>query len=82
MDMELLVPILAIVVGGLIVLVPVAGLTLRFALKPALDSFLRSRDTFVPRDEVRRLEARLEAVESELRLLSARHSAALGPGDE
>jgi hypothetical protein len=70
MDMDLLVPILAIVIGGLIVLVPIAGLTLRFALKPALDSFLRSRDTFAPRDEVRRLEARLATVEAELRRLS------------
>jgi hypothetical protein len=80
METDLLVPIIAIVIGGLIVLVPIAGLTLRFALKPALDSFLRARGTFASTEEVRRLEERLAAVESELRLHAGSRSASIGTG--
>jgi hypothetical protein len=43
MGLEILIPILAIMLGGLIFLVPILGLTLRFALKPVVEAYERIR---------------------------------------
>lgn len=70
MDFELIVPILGILVGGLIVLVPLAGLVLRFALKPSIETFIRARQaTAAPSEEMRQMEQRLARVEEQLRML-------------
>lgn len=80
MDLGLLVPILAILVGGLVVLVPLAGLVLRFALKPSVETFVRARQSMGPSDEIRQLEQRLARVEEQLRALQAEQPVRSGLG--
>ena len=65
-DFELLIPIIAIVLGGLIFLVPIAGLTLRFALKPALEAYASMRELNGQGQEVRILEQRVALLEERL----------------
>jgi hypothetical protein len=65
-----LIPILAILVGGLAILIPIAGLTLRFALKPALESVAKLRTDQAQTQEVRLLEQRLSLVEEQVHQLS------------
>ena len=64
------IPIVAILVGGLAILIPIAGLTLRFALKPALESLARLREDQTQTQEVRLLEQRLSLVEEQVHQLS------------
>jgi hypothetical protein len=70
MDMAMLlgslVPIVAILFAGLIVLIPIAGLTLRFALKPAIESYVRLRSSPDQDRLVSVLEQRLTLVEQQL----------------
>lgn len=58
--------ILAIIMGGLIVLVPVAGITARFALKPLIDSLVRIAEVRRSTQEVELLERRVALLEQEL----------------
>jgi hypothetical protein len=58
--------VLAVLIGGLIVLVPVAGITARFALKPLIDSIIRVAEACRPAEEVRQLERRVAQLEQEL----------------
>jgi len=58
--------VLAVLMVGLIVLVPVAGITARFALKPLIDSILRVAEVRRPVEEVRQLERRVALLEQEL----------------
>ena len=63
-----LVPILAISGGLLVVLIPIAGLTARFALKPLIESVtdaMRVR----PGGEVQGMERRVARLEQELAAL-------------
>jgi hypothetical protein len=64
------IPIVAILVGGLAILIPIAGLTLRFALKPALESVAKLREDQTQTREVRLLEQRLSLVEEQVHQLS------------
>ena len=57
---------LAIIFGGLIVFIPVAGLTARFALKPLIDSLIRIAEMRRSTEEVRILERRVTLLEQEL----------------
>lgn len=58
--------VLAVLMVGLIVLVPVAGITARFALKPLIDSIIRVAEVRRPGEEVRLLERRVALLEQEL----------------
>ncbi len=58
--------ILAILVTGLIVFVPVAGITARFALKPLIDSVVRIAEMRRSNEEVRLLERRIALLEQEM----------------
>lgn len=58
--------ILIILVGGLIVFTPIAGLTLRFALKPLVDSIARLMEVRARRDEADLLEKRVSLLEQEV----------------
>lgn len=60
------IPILAILFGGLIVLVPILGLTLRFALKPAVEAYERLRSSGGDEKLVAMLEQRLALVEQQM----------------
>lgn len=57
--------ILGIVFAGLIVLVPVAGITARFALKPIIQSFREMRTLAGP-GGTEALERRVEALEVQI----------------
>ncbi len=61
-----LIPILAIVFAGLLLLIPVAGITLRFALKPSLEAFARMRELQGQGQELRILEQRLALLEEKV----------------
>lgn len=68
-----LIPILAILVGGLIVLVPVAGLTARFALKPVVEAVVHAREAHggTSARELAIVEQRLALLEQQLEAMQA-----------
>lgn len=61
-----LTAIVAIVMGVSIVLIPVAGLTLRFAIKPAVEAIARSFEHRGLEDTVGILERRLGILERQM----------------
>lgn len=58
--------IVGIVMGMLVVLIPIAGLTLRFAIKPITESVAKLRESGVEREKVGLLERRMALLEQEL----------------
>jgi hypothetical protein len=58
--------IIGILMLGLIVFVPVAGITARFALKPLIDSVIRIAEMRRSTEEVRLLERRIALLEQEM----------------
>ncbi len=58
--------ILIVVASFLILFVPVAGLTLRFALKPLVDSIARVMEARVGREAQELLDQRVTLLEQEL----------------
>ena len=77
-----LIPIVAILIGGLVLLVPIAGLTLRFALKPALEAYAQARKSSGDREEIRILQQRLALVEEQLHALTTARLLEEGRGRE
>jgi hypothetical protein len=61
-----LTAITAIVMGMLVVLIPVAGFTLRFAIKPITEAVAMLRDGSMERQKVDLLERRMTLLEQEL----------------
>jgi hypothetical protein len=61
-----LVALSAVVLGCLMVLIPIAGLTARFAIKPISEALSRSREGSVDRDTIRMLERRMALLEQEV----------------
>ena len=45
--LRLLIPLAAVVLGSLCFLVPIAGLTLRFAIKPVMEALVKAREAQV-----------------------------------
>jgi hypothetical protein len=64
-----LTAIVAIVMGMLVVLIPVAGLTARFALKPIVEAIARVRESQGASREVGLLEQRVALLEQQLQLV-------------
>lgn len=64
-NLELLIPILAIVLGSLTVLIPIAGLTARFALKPVLEALTQYRASQGQDRVVQMLEQRISLLEEQ-----------------
>jgi hypothetical protein len=62
-DLTALIPA---TLGVLIVLVPVIGFTVRFAIKPIVDALSRNRETAAPGREVELLAARVRELEEEV----------------
>jgi len=58
--------ILIIIISGLAVLIPVAGLTLRFALKPMVDSIARLMEVKNGASSVDLVDKRVQLLEQEL----------------
>lgn len=61
--------ILAMLLTALLVFIPVAGLTLRFALKPMVDSIARLMEVRARSEEGALLERRIALLEQEVRAL-------------
>lgn len=61
-----LVGLTAIVLGMLAVLIPVAGLTARFALKPIVEAIARAREAQGTNQHVSLLEQRVALLEQQL----------------
>lgn len=65
--LALFIPILAILMGGLALLVPVAGFTARYALKPIVEAIARFREAQGGSPgELRILEQRMALLEQQL----------------
>ena len=62
-DLTALIPA---TLGVLIVLVPVIGFTVRFAIKPIVEALSRTRETAAPGREVELLAARVRELEEEV----------------
>jgi hypothetical protein len=58
--------LLAILLGGLCFLIPIAGLTARFALKPFVEVLARAREEKGSKEALALIERRLALMESEL----------------
>lgn len=61
-----LTAIVAIVMGMLVVLIPVAGVTARFALKPIVEAIARMRESQAAGQEVGLLERRVALIEQQV----------------
>ena len=61
-----LTAVTAIIMGMLVVLIPIAGLTARFAIKPITESMARLRQTNVDRQTLELVERRLSLLEQEV----------------
>jgi len=61
-----LVPLVAVVMGLLVVLIPISGLTARFALKPIAEAVARMRESQGASREVAILEQRVALLEQQL----------------
>ena len=59
-----------VIMGSLIVLIPVAGLTARFAMKPVVESMARLRQSSNQGETVNMLERRITLLEKEVQNLS------------
>ncbi len=69
MGPDTLIPIVSIVGGLLLLLVPIAGITARFAFKPIVDSMAKLKEMQAnsgPAADVRVLEQRVAAIEHQL----------------
>jgi hypothetical protein len=67
--LALLIPILGILMGGLMFLIPIAGLTARFALKPIMEALSKGREQAGTNQEVALLEQRVALLEQQYQTL-------------
>ena len=65
-----LIPLAGIIMGSLIVLIPIAGLTARFAMKPIVESMAKLRKASNQGEAVGMLERRIALLEQEVQNLS------------
>jgi hypothetical protein len=65
MGYEILVPLVAIVMGSLMFLIPIAGITARFALKPVIESLAKYRESQGDRDALLLMERRMALLEEQ-----------------
>ena len=74
MEPEYVIGFTAVVMGGLAVLIPIAGLTARFALKPIIEAITTFRSGQIGDQRVAYLEQRLALVEEQLHSIERDHS--------
>lgn len=65
-----IVGLAGVIMGSLIVLIPVAGLTARFAMKPIVESMAKLRQSSNQTESVAMLERRMALLEQEVQNLS------------
>lgn len=68
-DGALLIPILGILVGGMAIVIPVLGFTLRFALKPLVESWTKLREAPLADERLRMMERRVSLLEEQVQSL-------------
>lgn len=68
-DFELLIPLAAILVGGTAIILPIAGLTARFALKPVVEAFARLKSSTGAEQRLELMETRMALVEEQMHAL-------------
>jgi hypothetical protein len=61
-----LVALTAIVLGCLMFLIPIAGFTLRYAIKPISEALAKRTDGSADRESIRMLERRMALLEQEM----------------
>lgn len=79
--LELLIPITAIVLGSLVVLIPIAGLTARFALKPIMEAIAQFRGAPGSDQRIAMLEQRMSLMEEQLHLAEREYRRAIDDAD-
>jgi hypothetical protein len=65
-----LIPLAGIIMGSLVVLIPVTGLTARFAMKPIVESMAKLRQASNQGEAVGMLERRIALLEQEVQNLT------------
>jgi len=65
-----LTDLVAVFMGSLMVLIPVAGLTARFAMKPIVESLAKLRDAGGAAEALEMVERRLSLLEQEVQSVS------------
>jgi hypothetical protein len=70
--LEIFIPITAILVSGIVIGIPILGFTLRFAIKPVTEAFVRAKSAQAD-DRVPMLEGRLALMEEQLHALERSH---------
>lgn len=68
-QLEILIPIVGILMGGTIVLLPIAGLTARFALKPVVEAWARLKSSPDAEQRLHLVERRLALMEEQINVL-------------
>ena len=63
--LELLIPLTAIILGSLMFLIPIAGITARFALKPIMEAIRGARERQADAREIAVLEQRVALLEQQ-----------------
>jgi hypothetical protein len=61
--------LVAVLLGMMVILIPVAGLTVRFALKPIAESIARMRESSTGREQLALIERRMALVEQEVQAI-------------
>jgi hypothetical protein len=61
-----LVALSAVILGCMMFLIPIAGLTARFAIKPISEALARNREGNTDRETIRMLERRMALLEQEV----------------
>jgi len=69
MDLEPLVPLVAVTLGMLTVLVPIVGITARFALKPIVEAFARVKEIKGEEQKIALMEQRIALLEEHLHMV-------------
>lgn len=62
--------IVGIVMGSLMFLIPIAGFTARFAMKPIVDSIAKLRDSSARGEAIQLIERRLALLEQEVQSMT------------
>jgi hypothetical protein len=78
---EILIPILAILIGGTMFIVPIAGFTARFALKPLVESYARLQQGNGSSERIAQMERRLAVLEDQVHTLERENSRLLEDAD-
>jgi hypothetical protein len=66
---ETLVSMTAIMLGSMVVLLPIAALTIRYAIRPMLESWAIAREAPLPGERIQLMERRIELLEKQVEII-------------